>query len=102
MLVRRRRRLHSFAGHLERINDGAVYDGLRTRSVGWWRHFQAHGLIAHPKRFLVWRWESQLTSFYGEAQCLFVDEDVGWVARAQFRKPWKENESEFALFFETY
>ena len=98
---RRRQRLHSFSGHLARMEDGAMFDALRTRSLGWWRHFQAHGLITHPRRFHVWRWESQLTAFYGEVPCLFVDEDVGWLARAQSRGDWKQDEKTFASFSET-
>ena len=96
MNVRRRRRLHSFAGHLARVTDGTVHDGLRARSLAWCRHFQAHRLITHPKRFHPWRWESQLTTFYGEVPFLFVDEDVGWLARAQSRAKWKSDEESFA------
>ena len=49
--ARRRRRLHKFAGHLARMDSGVVCDALRTRSIGWWRHFQSRKLVTHPGRF---------------------------------------------------
>jgi len=89
--ARRRRRLHSFAGHLARMEDGLAHDALRARSLGWWRHFQQKGSMVHPRRFHAWRWETQLTSFYGEVPCLFIDENVGWMAVAQTRAEWKNS-----------
>ena len=94
--ARRRMRLHSFAGHLARMEDGLAHDALRTRSLGWWRHFQNTGSLAHPRRFHVWRWESQLAEFYGEAPCLFIDENVGWMAAAQSRSEWRSQADDFA------
>ena len=96
---RRRQRLHGFAGHLARMEDGVVHDALRTRSLGWWRYFQNHHLIRHPAPFRAWRWESQLTEFYGEIPTLFLDENVGWMALAQSRRDWKANEEKFAIAY---
>ena len=68
---------------------------LRTRCLSWWRFRQARyqsrhdGL--HPKRFKVWRWESQLTEFYGEVEEKDLYENVGWMLQAQFRDPWKQS-----------
>ena len=50
---RRKRRLHSFAGHLARVQSGVVHDALRTRSLAWWRYFQQRRLTVHPHRFHV-------------------------------------------------
>ena len=67
--VRRRRRLHSFAGHAARSSSEPLRLALRTRCLAWWRFKQARfhckwtGL--HPRRFRAWRWEAQLTYFYG-------------------------------------
>ena len=57
---RRLSRLHSFAGHLARSTVPDLSLLLRTRCLSWWRS----GL--HPKRFKCWRWESQITAFYGQ------------------------------------
>ena len=96
--ARRRRKLHAFAGHAARKNDGLVSKSLRTRCLAWWRHFQQHGLIRHKKRFNAWRWEAQMADFYGEASSLFVDESVGWMAAAQDRHSWKSKEDAFASY----
>ena len=93
---RRKRRLHSFAGHLARVQSGVVHDALRTRSLAWWRYFQQRRLTVHPHRFHVWRWESQLTAFYGESAGLFVDENTGWMECAQDREKWRSSEKAFA------
>ena len=93
---RRRQRLHGFAGHLARMEDGVVYDALRTRSLGWWRHFQRHHLVRHPARFRPWRWESQFTDFYGESATVLLDENVGWMLLAQSRDDWKAMGKTFA------
>ena len=80
--VRRRRRLHSFGGHLARMEDGLAHDALRVRSLGWWRHFQKTGSLKHPRRFHVWRWESQLAEFYGEASAYLSTRTwAGWLQR---------------------
>ena len=85
----RRRKLHSFAGHLARDHGSVGSIALRTRSMAWWRQFQSIGAFLHPHRFRVWRWEQQLVSFYGEAKSVFIDDDVGWMAKAQDRNEWK-------------
>ena len=45
--VQRRRKLHGFAGHLARMDDGAPRQALATRSLAWWRFFQSRGLMKH-------------------------------------------------------
>ena len=94
--VRRRQRLHSFGGHLARDVDGLTGVALRTRSLAWWRACQIHGHIAHPGRSFPWRWEQQFADFYGEASSPFVDDNVGWMLKAQDRKLWKSLEHIFA------
>ena len=96
--LRRRRRLHGFAGHLARAGDGLARDALRTRSLAWWRHFQGRALISHPGRFNAWRWEDQLEVVYGQTCSLFVDINVGWMAEAQDRRRWRDYEDAFAKF----
>jgi hypothetical protein len=93
---RRRQQLHSFAGHTARADDGLPSVALRTRSLAWWRHFQQSGAFVHPARFRAWRWEQQLVSYYGEAKSLFIDEDVGWLAKAQQRGSWRSHRDVFA------
>ena len=87
--VRRRQRLHAFAGHLARQPDALPGVALRTRSLAWWRFFQQTGGQTHPKQFKPWRWEEQLVAYYGEACSVFVDESVGWMQAAQERGEWK-------------
>ena len=43
-------------------------------------------------------WETQLTSFYGDVTCLFIDDNVGWKAVAQSRIEWKSKEDCFACW----
>ena len=95
--VRRRRRLHSFAGHLARSEDGFPYQALRTRGLAWWRAVQAQSLFPHPRRFKPWRWEEQLETYYGRQSSIFIDENVGWMLRAQDRKSWRVSESQYAF-----
>ena len=87
--VRRRRRLHSFAGHLARSQDSLMTTVLRTRNLAWWRHSQQHGTIRHPGHFFAWRWEQQVVSHYGETVCSSMDQHVGWLGLAQDRQAWK-------------
>ena len=95
--VCRRRRLHGFAGHISRAQDDSIAGrALRTRSLGWWRHFQKNNLIRHPRRFRPWRWESQLEDFYGQTTALFVDEDAGWMLLARDRAGWTAREQLFS------
>ena len=91
----RRGKLHSFAGHIARDHGCVASTALRTRSLAWWRFFQTNGAFTHPHRFKAWRWEQQLVSFYGEAKSVFIDEDVGWLARAQLRNEWKASGKKF-------
>ena len=93
--IRRRKRLHSFAGHLAR-QSSLANDALRTRSLSWWRHFQKSKLVFHPRRFAVWRWEAQLVERYGETSQLFVDVLTGWMQTAQVRTTWRAGERTFA------
>ena len=88
-------RLHTFAGHLARSSVPDLSLLLRTRCLSWWRREQARyrskfdGL--HPKRFKCWRWESQITAFYGEPHLPDDGTDVGWMALAKEKAFWKEN-----------
>ena len=91
----RRRRLHSFAGHIARATDSAANVALHTRSLAWWRAFQGKQLLKHPQRFYAWRWEEQLTSHYGEEASFFIDEAVGWMRHAENRVTWKSLERAF-------
>ena len=93
--VRRRKKLHSFAGHLAR-QSGLANEALRTRSLSWWRHFQRARLLSHPCRFAPWRWEKQLVDHYGETLQLFIDDFTGWMLQAQVRGEWKASEAVFA------
>ena len=93
---RRRRRRHSFAGHLAR-HVGLANEALCTRSLSWWRYFQNAKLMSHPARFAAWRWESQLADFYGESAQLFVDEMSGWMQLANDRRAWKGKEDAFCV-----
>ena len=86
---RRRGKLHSFAGHAARADNSVVSDAMRTRSLAWWRQFQSTGTFSHPRRFRAWRWEQQLTAYYGEAKSVFIDDNVGWMETAQRRDIWK-------------
>ena len=57
-------RLHQWAGHLARSQEGILRTALRTRCLAWWRFFQHPTLPLHSKRFgRPSRWESQLSSF---------------------------------------
>ena len=96
--ARRRRRLHGFAGHLARSNEGLARDALRTRSLAWWRHFQAKSLMCHPGPFNAWRWEDQLEQVYGQSSSVFIDVNVGWMAIAQDRHRWRDCEQAFAMY----
>ena len=92
--------LHRFAGHIARLNPGDMATALRTRCLSWWRYRQNRykskwdGL--HPQRFKCWRWESQLTSHYGEAEGQDFFVDSGWMMLAQNRESWKDSEKVFA------
>ena len=99
--LRRRVLLHRFAGHLARAVDGVARMALRTRNLAWWRqaqesHKSKHNGV-HPARFKTWRWESQLTSFYGETKGQHLNENYGWMALAQQRQLWKVKEESFAV-----
>ena len=94
--TQRRRRLHSFAGHIARSTEGLAGQALRTRPMSWWRFFQANKLMLHDGRFFAWRWEEQLEAFYGRASSCFVDEAVGWMAVAQNRDVWRQSADAFS------
>ena len=94
--VHRRGKLHAFAGHLARMPDGIVHIALRTRCLAWWREAQSRQIFKHPLRFHPWRWEQQLENYFGHARTIFIDEDVGWMHRAQDRCEWRRTRSEFA------
>jgi len=94
--VRRRRRVHAFAGHLARQPEDLPGVALRTRCMAWWRFFQKTGGQTHPKRFNPWRLEEQLVAHYGEAASVFLDDSVGWMHQAQTRSTWKTSEELFA------
>ena len=89
----RAKRVHTFAGHLARTPCSLLRAALRSRCLAWWRYRQARhrskheGL--HPKRFKAWRWESQMTDFFGEAEAEDPFSNVGWMLQAQERKTWK-------------
>ena len=90
---RRAARMHSFAGHVARSTQELLSTTLHTRCLSWWRFQQAryqsrHDGI-HPKRFKTWRWESQLTEYYGEVESEDAAENVGWMLLAQNRDTWK-------------
>ena len=87
--ARRRARLHSFAGHLARSATGLPATALRTRSLAWWRAMQSQNLFPHPQRFRVWRWETQLEEHYGRHSSVFIDENVGWMQKAQQKTRWR-------------
>ena len=92
-------RLHTFAGHLARSTVPDLSLLLRTRCLSWWRREQARyrskfdGL--HPKRFKCWRWESQITAFYGEPHLPDDGSDTGWMALATDKTFWKDNLENF-------
>ena len=94
-------RLHTFAGHLARSSVPYLSLLLRTRCVSWWRREQARyfskfdGL--HPKRFKCWRWESQITAFYGEPHLPDDGTNVGWMALVKDKTFWKENLGNFLI-----
>ena len=96
---RRAARVHSFAGHAARNNGSMVHQALHTRPLSWWRYAQARHTSRHdglhPKRFKVWRWESQLTAFYGEVPSPDAFENVGWLLEAQDRIAWKQSLERF-------
>ena len=96
MEVQFRKRLHRFAGHTARDEDGMPGQVLRTRGLQWWRECQARGIMLHSGRFHAWRWESQLEDFYGVSRSIFLDDDTGWRHLAQNRIQWKELERTFA------
>ena len=95
MNARRRGKLHSFAGHVARAQNSVASDALRTRSMSWWRQFQSTGAFSHPRRFRAWRWEQQLTAYYGEAETVFIDENVGWMEIAQNRDMWRMHRQKY-------
>ena len=72
-----------------------LISALHVRCLAWWRYEQArhnnrlNGV--HPKRFKVWRWESQLTEHYGEEESRDAFANVGWMLRAQDRDKWKSS-----------
>ena len=94
--VYRRGKLHAFAGHLARMQDGIVSIALRTRCLAWWRAAQSHQIFRHPARFHPWRWEQQLEDFFGQARTLFIDDNVGWMQRAEDRGVWRRTREVFA------
>ena len=97
---RRLTALHGYAGHVARSAGTLMESALRTRCLSWWRFQQdlcrgnRYGL--HPQRFKAWRWESQLTSFYGEAASENALDNVGWMLRAQDRASWRNAGAAFA------
>ena len=97
---RRRVCLRSFAGHLARAPPSIERSALRTRNLAWWRYQQERHNCkwsgVHPRRFKAWRWEAQLSNFYGESAAQTVDENVGWLLRAQGREQWKLASANFA------
>ena len=95
---RRSRTLHRFSGHLARSMDATLSAALHTRCIAWWRYRQERHLVAHPRRFKTWRWESQLTDYYGEAQTVNAYANVGWMLQAQQRNLWRDMEDVFAIF----
>jgi hypothetical protein len=98
-----RRMLHRFAGHTARAPElSTAKQVLLLRPMAWWRDEQSRwrckwsGL--HPRRFNCWRWESQLTSFYGDVAAKKCSPmQVGWMAKAQDREQWKAAENAFAM-----
>ena len=96
---RRLSRLHSFARHLARSSVPDLSLLHRTRCLFWWRREQARyhskydGL--HPKRFKCWRWESQITAFYGEPHLPDDGSDTGWTAMATDKTFWKDDQGNF-------
>ena len=94
--TRRKRQLHSFAGHLARSDGGLLYDALRTRSIQWWRECQARKVMLHPRRFKAWRWEEQLVTHFGVSRSFFIDENTGWLLKAQGRQVWQAVRHEFS------
>jgi len=95
---RRRLRLHTFAGRIARTDGDVVASALRTRSLALWRFFQSTKFLRHPARLCAWRWEAQLTDFYGEVSSVFIDDPVGWMLAAQNRQTWKATEQRFSTF----
>jgi hypothetical protein len=97
---RRLQLLHRFAGHIARMREGVVVDALRTRCLAWWRYqqnrYHSKWDGVHPRRFHVWRWEAQLTNFYGEVETPNTQDDVGWILAAQDRDAWRCSETRFA------
>ena len=99
-----RRMLHRFAGHTARAPESSVAkQALLVRPMAWWREVQLlwggkwSGL--HPRRFNCWRWEAQLTGYYGDVPAQVCSPlHVGWMARAQDRSLWKSSESAFVTF----
>ena len=91
--LRRATRLHTFAGHAARSVHHIVKRALHTRCLAWWRfrqsryHSKHDGL--HPKRFKAWRWETQLTVYYGQEESEDDFSNVGWMKLAQDRDGWK-------------
>ena len=94
--TQRRKKLHSFAGHLARMPEEPAGHVLRLRNLAWWRDCQSRGILAHKCRFKAWRWEHQLEDFYGQSKSLFMDENVGWLAYAQCRSTWRDAQKAFS------
>ena len=96
---RRLSRLHSLAGHLARSSVPDLSLLLRTRCLSLWRREQARyhskfdGL--HPERFKCWRWESQITAFYGEPHLPDDASDSCWMAVATDKTSWKDDLENF-------
>ena len=85
-------------GKIERSGPSLL---LRTRCLSWWRREQARyhskfdGL--HPKRFKCWRWESQITAFYGEPHLPDNGSDTVWMAMATDKTFWKDDLGNFVV-----
>ena len=84
-------RVHRWAGHLARSQEGLLRNALRTRCLAWWRFFQHPALPLHSRRFgRPSRWESQMENLYGEvADDNPAVHDVGCIALAQDRAQWR-------------
>ena len=108
LVLQQRQALHRMAGHFVRSGPTAtVRIAMCTRALAWWRWNQSRWTCKwsglHPKRFNCYRWEAQLTEYYGEATLAKYDdppEGVGWMLRATDRDAWKASEHAFAAHTE--
>ena len=94
--------LHRWAGHVARMPaQSQPSQALRARGMQWWRwaqtnHFDKKWTGVHPKRFKVWRWESQVAEIYGDGYAEDTLSNTGWLAAAQSRSSWKEGEKAYS------